>query len=77
MYWTTRRRWLTLRRFAILGVLAEHGPVSATLIAHKLHMPPGTAYDYLRRLEVDGLISSSWTDEHLFPRRRVYRLEDR
>jgi len=36
--------------------------------------PPGMIYRHLRRLEEDGLVSSSWETEGAGPAKRVYRL---
>lgn len=63
------------RRFAILGVLAEHGPSTGIDLCLTLHLPSGTIYPDLAALESDGRIVGEWGQvDALGPRRRLYRL---
>lgn len=63
------------RRFAIVGVLAEHGPTSGFDLCLILHRPSGTIYPDLAALEHEGRIVADWTEvDVLGPRRRLYRL---
>lgn len=63
------------RHYAILGVLAEHGPQTATGLSDLLHRAPGTIYPDLVVLELDARVIAEWTDTGFgLPRRRQYRL---
>jgi PadR family transcriptional regulator, regulatory protein PadR len=65
----------------LLAVL-EAGPTHGYAVIEALRttsggafdLPTGTVYPALRRLEEDGLVSSSWQEPQGARRRRIYRL---
>lgn len=63
------------RRYAILGVLAQYGPSSATEVALRLRYQPGSLYPDLVAMEGERLVDSEWAENFgEMPRHRLYRV---
>lgn len=70
----TAGRRAVRRRYAILGVLGEIGPATATAIADRLARNGGAIYADLVWMEQGGLITAEWEQRgDGRPRRRLYR----
>ena len=69
----------SIHTIRVLQTLLDEGEACGANLIQTLHMPSGTVYPILLRLEKLGLVSSYWeaeTPEALSrPRRRLYRVE--